>query len=198
MKLHVLPGSPNSVKVRAANRLLGLGVEETLIDPSTGIHKSEPFLALNPNGKLPILEFGDGTSLWESNAIVNRLCAETDTPLWPKSNQRYDIMRWQFWEAYHWNSACSPFIRYHLFGNTDTDLDAAAPAFRILAEVLDGELAKTGWLSGAEMTAADICVAGILVYRHVCRYPLEDCDHITDWMGRIDALEAWRDVNPVD
>ncbi len=196
MKLHVLPGSPNSVKVRAANRLLGLGVEEIIVDPSTGIHKSAPYLALNPMGKLPILEFDDGSSLWESNAILNRLCAESDTPLWPKSNQRYDIMRWQFWEAYHWNPACGPFIRYHLFGNTDTDLEAATPAFRTLAEVLDTALAGTGWLSGDQMTSADLAVAAILVYRHACHYPLDGYGHIADWMARIDALDAWSEVNP--
>jgi glutathione S-transferase len=173
-----------------------LEVEENIIDPSTGLHKSYAFLALNPNGKLPILELGDGTSLWESNAIVNRLCAETDTPLWPKSNQRYDIMRWQFWEGYHWNPACGPFIRHHLFGNPDVDLDAAAQPFRALASVLDGELAETGWLSGDQMTVADITVAAILVYRHACQYPLDGYARIADWMARIDALDAWSEVDP--
>lgn len=197
MKLHILPPSPNSVKVRLANRLMGGIAEEVVADVSAGAHKQADFLALNPNGRLPVLELDGGTALWESNAITNRICAEGDTPLWPKSNQRYDIMRWQFWEACHWTPALQPFLAYHLFGNKEVDLEAAAVKFREFAAVLDGHLDGRGWLSGEAMTTADIVVAPIMAYSGPCHYPLADFPNISRWFAQIEALQAWAEVNPL-
>jgi glutathione S-transferase len=197
MKLHILPPSPNSVKTRLANRLMGGIAEEIMVDVSSGAHKQADFLALNPNGRLPVLELDDGTALWESNAITNRLCAEGDTPLWPKSNQRYDIMRWQFWEACHWTPAIQPFLSYHVFGNKEVDLAAAEVKFREFAAVLDGHLAGRDWLTGDAMTTADLVAAPIMAYAGPCRYPLADFPNITRWFGQIEALEAWAEVNPL-
>ena len=77
------------------------------MDLQAGDQRKQEFLALNPNGKMPVLEMDDGSSLWESNAIIDRLAAHADSDIWPKSNQRYDIMRWQFWEGCHFTPACS-------------------------------------------------------------------------------------------
>lgn len=197
MKLHIFPPSPNSVKARLANRLMGSPAEEIAVDVSTGAHKQEPFLSLNPNGRLPVLELDGGTSLWESNAIVNRICATGDTPLWPKSDQRYDILRWQFWEACHWTPAVQPFLAYHLFGNKAVDLDAAEVKFREFASVLNSHLDGRDWLSGDAMTAADIVVAPVLAYSGPCFYPLADFANISRWFARIEALADWAGVNPL-
>ena len=192
MKLHVFPPSPNAKKVMVTNAHLGNIADIVEINLLAGAHKSPEFLALNPNGKMPVLEFDDGTTLWESNAIMNRLCAETDTPLWPKSNQRYDIMRWQFWEAAHWQPAASKFIARHLFGNEGVDLDAATEEFRRFGDVLDGHLAGRNWLSGEGMTTADISVAGMLFYRERCKMPVDGYANIAAWLGRLEALPAWQ------
>ncbi|MCL6284079.1 glutathione S-transferase family protein [Ruegeria sp. 2012CJ41-6] len=197
MKLHVFSPSPNSRKALFVTGYLGLGVETEQVDLALGDQKGAGFLALNPNGRVPVLEQDDGSTLWESNAIVNRLCAEVDTALWPKSNQRYDIMRWQFWESCHWTPACSPFIAHHFFGNQDVDLGAAASQMEPFAKVLDDHLSGRGWLSGTGMTTADISVAAILCYREACQYPLQAHDNIARWMDRIEAIDVWQKINPV-
>ena len=195
MKLHVFPPSPNARKCMVVSRLLDLNVPEVTIDLHAGDQKKPEFLALNPNGKMPVLEYDDGTTLWESNAITNRLCAETDTALWPKSNARYDIMRWQFWEGCHFTPAASKFVGYHFFGNHSIDLKAAAQELEVLAKVLDGHLAGRDWLAGNAMTTADISVSAILCYRVPCKMPLDGYDNIAAWLGRIEALPAWKAVN---
>lgn len=195
MKLHVFPASPNARKAMVANELLGLGIETVTVDLQSGAQKSTEFVALNPNAKVPVLELDDGTTLWESNAIVNRLASEVDTDLWPKSSLRYDILRWQFWEGCHWTPACGRFISRHFFGNDEIDLAAAEKDFRFFAGVLDGHLAGRAWLAGEGMTNADISVAAILCYREPCRYPMDGFDHIAAWMARIESLPAWRRVN---
>lgn len=131
MKLHVVPSSPNARKTMTANGLLGLNNEIVMVDVNAGAHKTTEFLMLNPNGKVPVLEFDDGSTLWESNAIINRMAAEVDTDLLPKTNARYDIMQWQFWESAHWKPACSPFISKHVFGNDTIDIAKAEEEFKV-------------------------------------------------------------------
>ena len=195
MKLHIFPRSPNARKCMVASRILELDVEEVIVDLFAGEQKTPEFLALNPNGKMPVLEFDDGSTLWESNAIVNRLAAERDTPLWPKSNARYDIMRWQFWEGCHFMPAASKFISRHLFNNTSIDMDAATEAFAPLAAVLDGHLANSDWLVGDAMTTADISVSAVLCYREPCQMPVAGHTNLLRWLDRIEATPAWKEVN---
>ncbi len=195
MKLHVFPASPNARKAVMANAHLGLGVPVAIVDLPSGAHKAAEFLALNPNGKVPVLEFDDGSTLWESNAIINRLATDVDTPLWPRSNARYDIMRWQFWEASHWQPACSKFISKHLFKNDSIDMAQAEADFKKLAGVLDAHLADRRWLVGDAMTNADVSVAAYLGYRQPCQYPLDGFDNVLRWIGEIEALPSWKTAN---
>lgn len=195
MKLHIFPPSPNARKCMVANRLLGLDIEEVIVDLFAGAQKTPEFLALNPNGKMPVLEYDDGTTLWESNAITNRLAAERDTPLWPKSNARYDIMRWQFWEGCHFTPAAGKFIAHHIFGNESIDLDAAGEEFTTVARVLDGHLAGREWLVGDAMTTADLSVSAILYLRERCQMPVAGHANLLAWLDRIEALPAWKAVD---
>lgn len=196
MKLHVFPPSPNARKVMMANEMMGLNIPLEIVDLQAGDQRRPEFLALNPNGKMPVLEFDDGSSLWESNAIVNRLATEAQSDLWPRSDIRYDILRWQFWEGCHWTPACSQFISRHLFGNDEVDMAAAEKDFRHFAHVLDGHLAGRDWLVGDAMSTADISVSAILCYRQPCRYPMDGYAHIARWIGAIEATAAWQAVNP--
>ncbi|MEM7427247.1 MAG: glutathione S-transferase family protein [Pseudomonadota bacterium] len=195
MKLHVFPASPNARKCILVNSLLGLDIEEVFIDLRAGEQRSEEFLALNPNGKMPVLEMDDGTSLWESNAIINYMAALGEADIWPKSNQRYDIMRWQFWEACHLMPACSKFIRRHFFGREDIDMEKATEEVQTLGAVLDGHLASRDWLSGDAMTTADISVSAILCYREACSMPVSQFENLATWLARVEALPAWKLAN---
>ncbi len=195
MRLHIFPASPNARKAMTANELLGLNLETVVVDLQSGAQTSPEFVAFIPNSKIPVLEFDNGTTLWESNAIINRLAAEIDTELWPKLNARYDIMRWQFWEGCHWTPACAKFIAKHFFGNDDVDLVAAEKDFTFFAAVLDGHLAVREWLVGDDMTNPDISVAAILCYREPCQYPIGKFTNINRWIGQIEDLPAWQMAN---
>lgn len=196
MKLHVFPPSPNSRKVLFANAALGLDLPVEIVDLTTGAQSRPEFLSLNPNGKVPVLEYDDGGSLWESNAIIDRMAAVKDTEFWPKSNARYDIMRWQFWESCHWLPALSPFISRHVFGNETVDLDRATEEARRFATVLDTHLAGRDWLAGDTMTTADISVSAVLTFRETCHFPLDGFTNLDRWFARIAAMEAWHRSAP--
>jgi len=178
-----------------ANREFGLDIEEKSVDLFKGEHKSPAFVALNPNGKKPVLEYDDGSTLWESNAIVNRLAAMNETALWPKSDLRYDIMRWQFWESCHFAPAVSKFLAKHVFGDDSIDMEAAQTEFDRVAGALDGHLADRDWLVGDGMTTAEISIVSFLGYRDRCQYPVDGYPNITRWLANVEALASWKAVN---
>ena len=195
MKLHVFPPSPNARKCLLVNELLDLNIETVTVDLQAGDQRTDAFLALNPNGKMPVLEMDDGSTLWESNAIINWLASHANSDIWPKSDQRYDIMRWQFWEGCHFAPACAKFIQKHFFGREDIDMDRATDEVTQFAGVLDGHLTGRDWLSGDAMTTADISVSAILCYREVCGMPVADFKNVAAWLERIEDLPAWKVAN---
>ena len=193
MKLHVFPPSPNAKKVLMTAQEAGVPVDITIVDLQKGEQKQPEFLALNPNGKMPVLEYDDGTALWESNAICNRLAGLGNSPLWPASDARYEILQWQFWDMAHWGPAVSKFIGAKFFG-APLDRETADPAVQTVANVLNGHLAGRDWLVGDAMTTADISIASMLCYREICEVPLGDVPNVDAWMARISELESWKEV----
>src|SRR5215510_8889606 len=75
--------SLNPQKVRLALNELGLAHEIAELKLLQGEQRRPAHLALNPNGKVPVLQDGDLT-LWESNAILVYL-DEKEGRLWPTS-----------------------------------------------------------------------------------------------------------------
>ena len=65
--------SGNCYKVKLMLSLLDRPYEWHPVDILKGETETPAFLAMNPNGKVPVLKLEDGTCLWESNAILNYL-----------------------------------------------------------------------------------------------------------------------------
>ncbi len=69
MKLYDLKAGLNPRRVRIFLAEKGVPIEKIDIDMTSGENKDESFLAKNPMGTLPVLEFDDGSYLAESIAI---------------------------------------------------------------------------------------------------------------------------------
>ncbi|HEX7438615.1 MAG TPA: glutathione S-transferase N-terminal domain-containing protein, partial [Caldimonas sp.] len=95
MKLYSSPISSNARKVRLAASMLGIPLELVNIDLGKGAQRTPEFLAINPMGRVPVLEDGDFV-LTESAAIMAYLAdAKPDSPLYPRDpKQRADVNRW--------------------------------------------------------------------------------------------------------
>jgi len=70
MRLYDFLPSGNGYKVRLL--LSQLGVRFTLVEKQifAGETRTPDFLAINPNGRIPVLELDDGRRLAESDAIL--------------------------------------------------------------------------------------------------------------------------------
>ncbi|MEM9265730.1 MAG: glutathione S-transferase family protein [Cyanobacteria bacterium P01_F01_bin.13] len=185
MKLYYFPPSPNSRKAQAAAIHLGLPLELELIDLQQGNQRTTDFLALNPTGRIPVLQ-DDDFVLWESTAIMQYLASQVATPLWPNDTKlRADIMRWQSWQLAHWERGCQP-LNYERFvkkvlGLGDPDpqvVNQATETFHREAAVLDAHLADKDYLVNNTLTLADFSVASNLTYATIAQFPLEKYDHI--------------------
>ncbi|NVB39150.1 glutathione S-transferase family protein [Pseudenhygromyxa sp. WMMC2535] len=203
MKLYQHPASQNARKIAALIAHTGLEVEFEFVDLTKGEQQKPEFLALNPNGKIPVLVDGDFT-LWESNAIMAYLADKSgDTTLWPEGQARYDVMRWLTWDTAHWSPTVNTFVFENMFkvylGGGEPSAARLGQATKDLGrhgKVLDDQLAARPFVTGDDLTIADLVLAAPLGYAVPAKVPLEDFANIRAWMGRIAELPAWQKTEP--
>ena len=99
LTVHGMKASGNCYKVQLALEQLGLPYRWVEVDSAAGQTRSPAFLAMNPNGKVPVLEVEPGRYLPESNAILCFLAE--GTRLWPVDRwSRAQALQWLFFEQY--------------------------------------------------------------------------------------------------
>lgn len=127
------------------------------------------FLAMNPNGRVPVLR-DEGLTLWESHAIVRYLSAEYGSgllfPLEPVD--RAPVDQWTDWVAttfqpawiaVFWDLVRTPPAQ-HDKGKIERSIAATLRCFAMMEQ----RLRDTPYLGGRDFTYADI-VAGVALYR---------------------------------
>jgi glutathione S-transferase len=91
--------SGNCYKVKLALAQLGLPYRWVETDPARGDTRTPEFLAMNPDGKVPVLALEEDGFLRESNAILHYL-AEGSGLLPAARLPRARALQWMFFEQY--------------------------------------------------------------------------------------------------
>ena len=204
MKLYQNPGSTNARRARLTAAVLGIDLDEILVDLGKGEHKRPEYLALNPNGAVPTLVDGDFV-LTESRAIMQYLASKRpESGLFPNDEKaRLQVTRWQFWDAAHFSPATGSVffekVLKRLFGFGEPDAAKIAEALanhRRFMGVLDGHLANRTYVVGDALTLADLSLATSLMYEKMLELPVAEFPNVEAWLGRITALEAWKKTDP--
>jgi glutathione S-transferase len=99
LTLHGMAASGNCYKLQLLLAQLGREYAWVEVDSTRGQTRTPGFLALNPNGKVPLLVLDDGRRLAESNAILCFL-AEGSPYLPADPWQRAQALQWLFFEQY--------------------------------------------------------------------------------------------------
>jgi glutathione S-transferase len=205
MRLHYHPLSSNSRRVTVTAALLGLKLDLQVVDLLKGEHKSEHYLRINPNGKVPLLD-DNGFLLWESHAIMQYLADQVaEQTLYSHDlKARADVNRWLFWCAYHFTPAVGFISRERVSkkmvgGSGDPDpveIQRGETLLKAAAGLLDEHLASRQWIAQDQLTLADIAIAAPLMHTAAAQLPVLDFKHLQSWFGRIQALDAWKDTQP--
>ena len=186
--------SGNCYKLQLACAELGLEYTWHETDILAGESRTEGFLAMNPNGKVPLLALGDGRFLPESNAILAYLA--DGTPLAGGDRfERATVLSWMFFEQYSHEPyiATSRFIMRYL-GNPPeraADLEAKKDGGYRALDVMEKQLESQDFIATPDFTIADIA---LFAYTHVADeggFDLRRYDNINRWMDRIRGRPAF-------
>lgn len=195
----------NPRKACAVARHLQLPVEFVHVRLAKGEHKQPAFLALNPNGRLPVLQDGERV-IWEANAIMCHLAIAAGSDLWPRdAESQVEVQRWLSWDAFHFMPHGGALYFEHLIkpfigmGPADAQaVKAATQAFEASAAILERHLASRRFLLGDPLSVADFAVSAALPWAQEAGLPLAAFPAIRAWHGRLAALDGWRDAFPAE
>jgi glutathione S-transferase len=199
MKLYNVNLSPNTLRVRAVAKELGIDLEIVDLDFRKGENKTPSYLAINPNGKVPALVDGDFV-LWESRAINAYLAGlKPERGLYPDDlKKRAVIDQWSYWQSIHLGPAIQRVVleRFlkRLFGMGEPDQNAIEAGLKEVAQflpVLDANLAGKDWIAG-DLSLADFAVASTFIYRKPAGIPLDGNPNVAAWIERMEARPSWQ------
>lgn len=120
--------------------------------------------------------------------------------MYPKDlKRRADVNRWLLWEASSWFPTCYIYLCENVVKplmNTEPDqkvTNAESEKFHRGAGILESRLSKHKWLTGDNVTIADIAVAADMhLWRHQ-KLPLDKYPNIKRWLvDGIEQLESWK------
>jgi glutathione S-transferase len=146
---------------------LGLDYEHLPIEIGDAGARAPEFLAINPNGRLPVI-VDDGFVLFESLAITLYLAKKhSNGKLYPGTSEtEARAWQWSFWAIAEVDRGVNIWS-LHAVRLPAAERDAAKrdEALKILAapfRVLDAAVAKQNYLLGDEFTVADLNVAAVI------------------------------------
>lgn len=158
------------------------------VDILGGESRTPQFLAMNANGKIPLLALPDGRYLSESNAILFYL-ADGSEYFSGDTYSRAEILQWMFFEQYSHEPyiATSRFIVKYLGNPSDKQAsieEKKAGGIKSL-EVMEQQLSNHAFIAGGHFNIADIA---LFAYTHVADeggFGLEEFPAIREWIERI-------------
>ena len=168
--------------------------EAVRIDLQAKENRRPEFLAINPNGKVPVIVH-DGTPIFESLAILFYL-GETfgvERDLFPAPGlERAHAMQWMSWLQVTVGETVSRFLRNTSERVADTLKNASAgeearAELHALLKILDDHLSGRAWVVGERMSLVDVHMAAWLVYFQAFSFDLAPYDHIRGLSARMMA-----------
>lgn len=206
---------PNPNKVAMVLNLLD--IPYTVADVGFNELKEPPYLAVNPNGRVPaIRDPNTNLTLWESGAIIEYLIETYDkenTLSFPQGSPEYFLAKqWLFFQV----SGQGPYYGQAIWFQRLHSERVESAVVRYLNEikrvtrVVEGHLSKQEkgadgpWLVGGKFSYADV---SWLMWQHTVQgsfskenavgkeqYDPEEFPVMTEWLGRMKEKKAVKDV----
>ena len=165
IQLYSFP-TPNGVKVSIALEEMGLAYEPHLVTLSDADVKSDAFLSLNPNNKIPAIVDPNGPDgaigLFESGAILLYLAEKSGKFIGSSAADKHKITQWLMFQMGGLGPMFGQMGFFYKFGGSQIEDPRPREryrdeAIRLLA-VLDKELDGKDWIAG-DYSIADMAIA---------------------------------------
>ena len=176
---------------------LGVRSERVSLDISKGDTKKPDFLAINPNGKVPVLVH-EGKVIWESAAITMYL-GETfgvEKKLYPAPGpQRGEAMKWIVWTNVTLGDAIGRFTRNTTdwYPADEQNAKAGESAKKDIGDclrIVDEALRGKSYLLG-DYTIADTHLNGIVGWIQMLKIDISPFPQLKAWTQRCSARPAF-------
>jgi len=151
---------------------LGLPYERSDAGHIYGVNNTPEFLAMNPNGTVPVVRDGDSEPLWETGAVLRYLCGRYGAaPFWPAEGlARAHVDKWAEWSKVNVTLGFTVPIFWRTVRTAPVDQDPAAIRQAVIKldrflDIAEGQLSRHAFLTGGDLTMADIQF-GHFLYRY--------------------------------
>ena len=189
--------TPNGWKVSIALEEMGLPYEVRLIDFGNNEQKTDWYVKLNPNGRIPTL-VDDGFAIFESGAILVYLAEKTGRFLPRDVQGRSSVLQWLMFQM----SGIGPmmgqanvFLRYFP-EKIQPAIDRYQREVTRLFGVLDRQLASHDYIAG-DYSIADMALWPWVSGHEWSGVTVDEHTHLQRWLARVGArpgVQAGRDV----
>ncbi len=191
MKIYGDLGSGNCLKVKWVCDRLALPYVWISIDILKRESRTPEFLKLNNAGQVPTVEFDDGRTLAQSNAIIRYLARDSDLiPTDAFAAAKMD--EWLFWEQFShepYVAGCRFQMVYLGKPASDLDSDKIKRGYAALAR-MEQQLAQTRFLVGETFSLADIALLAYTRLAHEGGFHLDGYAAVRRWIGEAETVLA--------
>lgn len=197
-------GSPNVHKVLFFLSETATPYEFHHVDLMNGETRSRAFLALNPNGKVPVIVDPDGPGgepliVFESGAILQYLAEKADR-FWPRDlAERSRVIQWLTFQMAGIGPLFGQAIHFLHHAQEEEHRYARDRYFaevRRLVGVIEARLAKTRYIAGEEFSLADMALwPWLRRLPDAFGAPLADHPALARWTADIEARPGWQAIS---
>ncbi|NNK33387.1 MAG: glutathione S-transferase [Xanthomonadales bacterium] len=201
IELYTSP-TPNGYKVSIMLEEIGLDYRVHPVDLMKQDQKTPEFLAMNPNGRIPVIVDRDNDDfvVFESGAILLYLAEKAGQLLPTETKARSRVVQWLMFQmggVGPMMGQANVFYRYF-----DEKIPAAIDRYqhegRRLLTVLDGQLDGREWICG-DYSIADIATWPWAVIHDWSGIDISGLDHLKAWLDRMaerPAVARGRNIPP--
>jgi glutathione S-transferase len=180
----------SATRIHWALEELGIPYEKVKVDLAAGDQRKPEYLALNPNGKVPLI-VEDGVPIDESLAILIYLGEKygVEKGLFPApSLDRAVALKWMVWAGVTLTDAISRIIRnsdrYPAEQRNEAAREQAKKDLVELWGIVDKELAGKEYLVGGKFSFADLAVAGYVMVTGRFGADISGLKNVAAWSAR--------------
>ena len=206
MKLYMHPVSNTSRPIRLFIAENKLPVDEQVVDLFTGEHYKEPYIGMNPNHMVPMLEDGD-FRLTESSAILKYLASKFELPDYPrdlkaraKVDEAMDWFNTQFYRDYGYGLAYPQIYPHHKRPTDEVHAGTIAWGQKMSQDwftILDKHWLgpDRSYVANDKMSIADYLGVCFVTLGEVIKCDFTKYPNVNRWIGNMKKLPSWDRIN---